>query len=526
MKHPTGIQLTLLIVITMILASTPYIAGSLMDGSGTTFTGLTWNIDDACVYLSWIRQVADGHILFRNNFTNEPQQGLQFNLLFMLMGSTVRATGLSPTAVFHIFRILLGAGLLLTVFGFARSFIPDLRKRLFFVALLAFSSGFGWFLPENGHKGPIDTWQPEAITFLSLYLNPLFLAGVILMLASFHFLLQARISGKIKPAVIGGVMLLLLANIHSYDVVIVGAVWVGYLLISCLVERKVLWRAVYLSVIAMAIAIPALSYQIYLYITDEVFRLRANTPAPSPAIWSYFLGYGAVFIAALFAIPRALKGKKHLLLVVWVAIGFLLPYLPFAQQRKFVMGLHIPLAILAIMALWPLVSKLSWRSARAVILVFIMFTVIGNVYFVRRDIDWLKDNRTATIHKPFLLDSDLEAMEWLRENTKPDDTVFAPPHIALFVPAISGNNVYYGHWSETPQYELKLREWILFSRPDTPDEMRQAILQHIGSTYVVDTSIPGDETAADLSLSPCLERVYSNRWTSVYRVIPSATNVR
>jgi hypothetical protein len=517
MKRSSALYVALLIALALTIASLPYIAGMAMAGGGVTYTGLTWNIDDACVYLSWIRQVADGHIFYWNNYTNEHQQSLQFNLLFAAMGGVVRLTGLSPTAVFHIFRLLLGAGLLVMAWRLARMFIPDDRKRMLFLAILAFSSGFGWFLPEQGHQGPVDTWQPEAITFLSLYLNPLFLAGLILMLASLYFLMLARTTERVKPAIAAGVMLLLLANIHSYDVAIVGGVWAAYLAVSCIVERRVLWTPIMLSALAAAIALPALGYQFYLYTTEEVFRLRANTPAPSPTLWSYFLGYGAVFVAAVFGIRRSLRGRKHLLLPVWMVMGFLLPYLPFAQQRKFIMGLHIPLAILAVMAIWPLLSRLSWRNARALAAAVVAFAAIGNIYFLQRDMGWLQQNRTATIHRPFLLDSEINALEWLRANTERSDTVFASPDIAIFVPAIAGNNVYYGHWSETPDYDRKIREWLLFARPDTPAEVRRAILENSGAEYVMQTIVPAVDDFADLSDEPYLAAVFRDGSTAIYR---------
>ena len=61
---------------------------------------------------------------------------------------------------------------------------------------MGLSSGIGWLIPHvQSPVGSVDVWQPEAITFLSIYLNPLFLAGLILMLGSFYYLLLARKHG-------------------------------------------------------------------------------------------------------------------------------------------------------------------------------------------------------------------------------------------------------------------------------------------------------------------------------------------
>ena len=51
--------------------------------------------------------------------------------------------------------------------------------------VICFSAGLGWIpgLWETGSLGgPVDKWQPEAITFLSLYIFPLFIVSLLLMI--------------------------------------------------------------------------------------------------------------------------------------------------------------------------------------------------------------------------------------------------------------------------------------------------------------------------------------------------------
>ena len=61
-------------------------------------------------------------------------------------------------------------------------------------------------------------------------------------------------------------------------------------------------------------------------------------------------------------------------------------------------------------------------------------------------------------------------MRYLRKHSAPSDTIFAPPTFALFTPAFTGRPVYYGHWSETPDYSVKLMEWFGFFAKSTTDE--------------------------------------------------------
>lgn len=271
------------------LSCVPYIVGMLLTPGGYQFLGLTHNIDDGAVYLSWMRQAADGHFFIRNLFTNEPQAGGQFNILFLMMGLFARVSHIPLIWVFHIFRVGLGVVLIFAVWQFSKLFLEDARQRRLLIPLVGLSSGFGWLIPGTKMPtGSVDVWQPEAITFLSMYLNPLFLAGLVLMIGAFYWLIVAQRTGRMKSAVCAGLHLLVLGNVHTYDVITVGCVWAVYMVAVSIIERKVAWRAIILSAIAAAIAVPSIAYQFHLYQVDEVFKARANSPTPSPAMWAFF----------------------------------------------------------------------------------------------------------------------------------------------------------------------------------------------------------------------------------------------
>ena len=59
-----------IIAVTMILTSLPFLFARFLDGPYHRFVGQVYNVDDYCVYSSWINQVADGSIYIRNLFTN------------------------------------------------------------------------------------------------------------------------------------------------------------------------------------------------------------------------------------------------------------------------------------------------------------------------------------------------------------------------------------------------------------------------------------------------------------------------
>ncbi len=512
----------------VLLASIPYLWGIWMTPPGYCFLGLTHNIDDGAVYFSWMRQVADNHFTYINLFTNEPVKAHQFNVLFLLMGGFAGLTRLPLVWVFHLFRVLLGVGLIVAIWRFSKLFLGSANERRLLIPLVGLSAGIGWLMPGLGApRGPVDNWQPEAITFLSIYLNPLFVAALILMLGSFYFLILAERTGSVRHAAYAGLSMLLLGNVHTYDVVTVACVWILYLVVKSVAERRFPTRLVGLSAFAGVIAVPSIAYQLYLYRIDEIFRARANSPAPSPHIYSFFAGYGIILIGALagavLIITRRrtpqeypLSTLQSPLLLVWSLIGFALPYVPVAQQRKLVMGLHIPLCMLCAYALSRLMTRLPPSVGHGLLLAFVLASAGSNVGFLYQDISLLSIGRTVTHYTPYLSDPEMAAMNWLRGRSESQCTVLAPPTFALFTPAFTGHPVYYGHWSETPDYAGKLREWMDLVNQTVPPERREQVLLDSKAAFYVSV---GPETLppAELGGSQLLQ-VYAAGQAEVYAV--------
>ncbi|MDO8587243.1 MAG: hypothetical protein Q7T82_09405 [Armatimonadota bacterium] len=525
----TNRSVLLVIPAALLLSSLPYIFGYSLNTPESRFTGLTYNIDDACVYLSWIRQAADGHFFIRNQFAIESQGNLQFNILFLALGWIARLPHIPLIGVFHLARLVFGALLLFAIYRFSGFFLEKQEHRLAVLIVAAFSSGVGWLFGGGTDRSlPVDMWQPEAITFLSLYLNPLFLCAQILMVASLAYLLRARETGMARHALAAGAFLLLLANIHTYDVLTVGVVWIAYLIASSAAEMRLNLKTILLSCLAALIAAPALLYQWRLYNAEEVFRLRVQTETLSPAIWSYLAGYGIVLLLAAAALPAIIKRRdRSLLLAVWAVVGFLLPYAPLMQQRKLVMGLHIPLAMLAVYTLISLSRRARLPLVWAAILLALI-AIPSNILFMWRDAKWLAQNETATrMHRPFLDNSEVSALKWLDRHARDTDTVLAFPDVACFIPAFTGARTYVGHWSETPSFAWKLRVWRAFVESDTSDDSRLNFLRRWRISYVwwntTLKELPGPDGSSTSVFNPdkkpYLQKVFESGGIRVYQAV-------
>jgi hypothetical protein len=516
--------------LTLLLASFPYIYGALTTPHGYVYTGLTFNIDDVAVYLSWMRQAADGHFFQRNLFNTGPQQSHLFSLFSLLLGGVVRLTHLSLPAVYHLARVIFGGLTLWAITHLLRETLADARARQIAFALVCVSSGLGWLTggydPSRGDNQPIDLWQPEAITFLSLYYTPLFLAALALMVVFVTAILRAEQSGRLSavwPAAVAGA---LLGNFHTYDVIPLFAVWVAYRTVTDVVGRRIDiagWQRLIVTGLA---SLPTTAYTYYTLTHDTAFGERdVKTLSPSP-LW-VTLGFGLVLLLAVVAIvrprPAAFTNAAALrMMTTWAICGIAVSYLPVDFQRKMLMGVHVPLCLLAGAALAMLTAGLSGDFPKIAAAFGVLLTAPSNALFLMRDIGRLQANVGSTENRPYLTQNEAEALTWLRENTRPGDAVLVSPdpashrrfpgfalkpYLAVYLPAFAGDAVYNGHWSETASYGKKWQDSLRFFQDGTEDAFREELLRSNGIRYVLYANALGNRPPTDTSGAPVAEGI-------------------
>ena len=133
----------------------------------------------------------------------------------------------------------------------------------------------------------------------------------------------------------------------------------------------------------------------------------------------------------------------------------------------------------------------------------------------------LNQGHTVTHYSPYMNDQELAVMRYLRGHGRSTDTIYASPDFALFAPAMTGLAVYYGHWSETPDYRSKLLDWAAGVDPVTINSRGLETLLRSGATYLVADGQYGFHISAEAT--PYLKRVFevgnepTNR-IAVYRI--------
>ncbi|MEI6503583.1 MAG: hypothetical protein WCP21_21435 [Armatimonadota bacterium] len=185
-------------IFVMLLTCVPYYYATNL-AHGRTFSGFLWGVDEGNVYLTWMRQAAEGDLFFRNQYAVGPENPHFVNLFMQLGGRLSGLLNLRPIILFHALRLLGGLFLLLSFYRLTAEITRDRIARWAALTLASLGSGCGWLIvmkwPASGIH-PVDVgqaWQiqPEAITFPSLLLNGLFTTSMALMCLTFLYALRA-----------------------------------------------------------------------------------------------------------------------------------------------------------------------------------------------------------------------------------------------------------------------------------------------------------------------------------------------
>jgi hypothetical protein len=206
-----------------------------------------------------------------------------------------------------------------------------------------------------------DLWVAEIYPFLSSYANPHFPISLALMLWLLMPPLDAPFSwGRGITLAAASLMLSLLP---PFGVVIVSLILGAEFLIRFWRKSRS-WTVFARLLLAALPAAPVLFYDLWIVRVHPVLKIwdaQNLTPSPpwwdtlislSPALalsgvaaWMMFRSRGRGFAQKTVSIPQWRP------LLLWAGISLVLMYLPLGLQRRFMMGLYIPLSGLAALGL-------------------------------------------------------------------------------------------------------------------------------------------------------------------------------
>lgn len=505
------------------LASLPYAAVYLTTPSDLRFVGMLLNPLDGNSYLAKMQFGAQGDWLFHLPYTAQDHPGAFVFAHYLALGHVAEWTRLPIPFVYHLARVIAGFVLLFVVYAFIAQVMQNPAERRLAFLFVALSSGLGWLAVMLGHLGTSDLLIPESNTFFGLHVNPHFPMAMALMVGMLLVGVRQTPEGQETGGresedrhpkgegwgsrlVAQSVMSLALAIVQPFTVVIVYATLGVSLLFRWQRDGRILWPQVWMAFIAGVVTLPLLVYTLWVTQADPVLRgWTAQNVTPSPPVWDYALGYGLVLALAVPGAVVAIRRRTDLdlLLLAWIGVTAIALYAPFALQRRFSLGLHIPLAILAAMGLGRLTKRrlvkgLAFAATLLTTSLVIVLAVGGGLKH---------DSRL------FVSADEAAAMDWLHENAPRNAVVLASPEMGLFIPAWAGRRVVYGHPFETVDAErTKVRVEAFFASGMSRAE-RDAMLSDWNAAFVF---VGPRERALGLGEPPGRE-VFRNATVTIYQ---------
>jgi hypothetical protein len=163
------------------------------------------------------------------------------------------------------------------------------------------------------------------------------------------------------------------------------------------------------------------------------------------------IAFSPALLFALFGGWEAVRiGDPQMRMVLaWAVIGLILAITPLSLQRRFLAGEYIPIALLAVVGLDRLVSRLvaikSNKWFRRGFYTLLVLSIPTNLIL------WITTFAAIQSYNSliYLSRAELDAFEWVNANMQPDAVILASSETSLFIPPYTGRRVIYGHPFET-----------------------------------------------------------------------------
>ncbi len=520
-------------LIAVALTTLPVVYGYIASTEENRFVGYINDPVDQNTYLSWMKQANDGNLSFEEKFTTERNPKNIVILYFLCGGIIGRILKVPLPIVLELMRIGSAFIMLGAVYCFISYFLKVRIARRVAFSLVAFSAGFGAYAVTLRHLGfslpahfvPMDQNLPELVTFLTIMFHGHVCLATAFIVTIFLFILHSIETRDPSLAVGAGILAVILALFHPYDIVTISVVLGAYVAVLAARRDRRAWRAFAHCALFAAVSSPGIGYQYYVVQSNPAVKAwSAYRYPPYGDALTYVCAFGVIFIAAVLGIWKAARERngRFYFLIVWVVTISVFIYYPFVFfQRHAAVGIHIPFCILASEGILSVTGGLltaagdrARRSGIVVIAAVILFASPTNIMHMRAQF-----LRVYSRQFPVFLPKDLvDAFSWLDSHLAPESVVLASKAISNFIPSHTGSRVYIGHWAETANRREKEEAVSAFMNASSGDMMRKRLLAENGISYFVYTD--ADKAAGDFDpdRATYLSKVFENRSVRIYEV--------
>jgi hypothetical protein len=465
----------------------PYAWAARLVPDGTVFSGFLINPVDGYSYLAKMRQGLEGAWTFTLPYLDSGPGGAAVFVYYLFLG---HIAGLLDTPLLSIYqgaRLVNGFVMYVSVYALLTVVLPDRRPRWLAFALILAGSGLGWLGVAAGLEGT-DLLVPESIPFVTVFTNPHFpLALALVALGAWMIVGDGHKWWRSAGALVVGGSLGMVLPFAIVPILVGGSFWIVWQSLGSRTGRDVLSGVIHqrslLPLAALGLgALPWVGYDFWLVSKDPVFAAwNAQNQTPSPPPWDYVLGFGFVLIWALVAVWRSdvIHRPSGRFLVAWAAINGLALYIPFNLQRRFSLGLFVPLAALAGIGLARTLGAPGRRGGLTLALILLL-SLPSNVLVVGAGL------ATAASGSPLVTETSGEAAAyaWLGDHAAHGAVVLSATETGIRLPAQAPVTVIAGHPFETPDFESRAETVQMVFGGETSDAAVSELLASWRVDYV------------------------------------------
>lgn len=453
----------------VLLAFAPFILVAISGALGNQwqFMGVLHNYLDGATYLSKMLQGMEGAWQIHFQHTPEDHTGAFIQIIYPLMGHLARLVNLPPIVMFHVARVAASVFMYMAIYQLAASIWMRLRTRRIFFVLLSLGAGLGWlYALLTGQIDSPDLSIPEAFPLYSTFVNVHFPLAIACLALLASIIVSALRPGMEKePAIdngglLAGAISLALSMLYPQALVPFGGALVAYIAVHWLKQRDIALQAIRWL---MWISLPALPLAVYYFAVvsynPAMAEWNRQNVTFSPPLLALMIGFGLPLLMALPGIYRAVRrfepdGDRFML--IWLIAILLVMYLPMNVQRRFAIGMMIPITYFATRAMedfWFHRISHTWRYR--IFIIIVPLIILSHLFVLFLPILPVLTGNLSESQGLFLERDYFVAFRWLEEQTTPKDVILAAPQVSSWLPGWSGARVVYGHPYETLYAEDK-----------------------------------------------------------------------
>lgn len=444
-------------------------------------------------HLAKMWQGSRGDFTYELLFTHEDHAEL-FTVqgFYVALGAIAELFNLNFALTYHLVRFILTITMVLALWRFASYYFGDANGRWLALIFGSLVTGVGWLLLLiapllTANVAPIEFWLIDAYNLIGAMYMPHFAAAITLQLIAFLIFEAWRTKPQPHHIPLLTVILLIDAIIQPYVVLVTFPLFGMLSAYFVFIEKSLpLKQALWLIVPAFAHG-GIVIYQYFSIASDPIwatFATQNDTLSPHPLY--YIMGYLLFLLPIALGIPRLVTAtkadKRWLLPILWVIIVIVLLYAPIPTQRRYLLGVQSPLAILSV------VGVLAILKNRVVRLALVPYVAVGSIapmLLIFANVTTLSSVPRAMFYSA----DEVTVAEWIRENTATDTlilTTFEPSERGTggAVVAMTGRRVFIGHWIETADFDMKQAQLHQFYDDTTEDSWRQDFLATIDADYI------------------------------------------